>query len=174
MFLNFLIHFFLMQIKQQSWSITGICSFMWGTRGPHSETDSMKVAPPPPGGPALTARLAFTREHQNWQVHHWHPVHFTHQNRFTQRKRVVGSSWWRHWCNWLALLFLRPKSSWAPIGCYECIKWSRTICWPIRDMPRQWQGFIKAQKGHIMSYEVRSVCDFMFYFDFQCNFELCP
>uniref|UniRef100_A0AAY5L5E7 Tc1-like transposase DDE domain-containing protein n=1 Tax=Esox lucius TaxID=8010 RepID=A0AAY5L5E7_ESOLU len=39
-------------------------------------------------GPVLTAhhcaaRLAFTREHRNWQVHHWHPVLFTDESRFT-------------------------------------------------------------------------------------------
>ena len=39
-------------------------------------------------GPVLTAqhraaRLAFAREHQDWQVHHWHPVLFTDESRFT-------------------------------------------------------------------------------------------
>ncbi len=29
------------------------------------------------------ARLAFAIEHQNWQVHHWHPVLFTDESRFT-------------------------------------------------------------------------------------------
>ncbi|KAI3351367.1 hypothetical protein L3Q82_005907 [Scortum barcoo] len=39
-------------------------------------------------GPVLTAqhhgaRLAFAEEHQNWQVHHWRPVLFTDESRFT-------------------------------------------------------------------------------------------
>ena len=39
-------------------------------------------------GPVLTAqhcgaRLAFAREHQNWQVRHWCPVLFTDESRFT-------------------------------------------------------------------------------------------
>ncbi len=39
-------------------------------------------------GPVLTARhrgarLAFAIEHQNWHVHHWPPVLFTDQSRFT-------------------------------------------------------------------------------------------
>ena len=39
-------------------------------------------------GPVLTAQhsvawLAFAREHQNWQVHNWHPVLFTDGSRFT-------------------------------------------------------------------------------------------
>ena len=39
-------------------------------------------------GPVLTAQhcatqLAFTREHQNWQVRHWCPVLFTDESRFT-------------------------------------------------------------------------------------------
>lgn len=38
-------------------------------------------------GPVLTAqhfaaRLAFAREHQNWQIHHWYPVLFTDESRF--------------------------------------------------------------------------------------------
>ncbi|KAJ8349712.1 hypothetical protein SKAU_G00248420 [Synaphobranchus kaupii] len=53
-------------------------------------------------GPVLTAqhraaRLAFAREHQNWQVRHWRPVLFTDESRFTlstcdRRERV----WRRH------------------------------------------------------------------------------
>lgn len=49
-------------------------------------------------GPVLTAqhraaRLAFAREHQNWQVRHWRPVLFTDESRFTlstcdRRERV--------------------------------------------------------------------------------------
>ena len=49
-------------------------------------------------GPVLTAqnnaaRLAFTRDHQNWQVRHWRPVLFTDEGRFTmstwdRRERV--------------------------------------------------------------------------------------
>ncbi|KAL0153599.1 hypothetical protein M9458_051079 [Cirrhinus mrigala] len=49
-------------------------------------------------GPVLTAqhrraRLAFAQEHQNWQVHHWRPVLFTDESRFTlsscdRRERV--------------------------------------------------------------------------------------
>lgn len=39
-------------------------------------------------GVALTAkrhtgRLAFAREHQDWQIHHWHPVIFADESRFT-------------------------------------------------------------------------------------------
>ena len=39
-------------------------------------------------GPVLTAqhlaaRLAFAREHQDWQVRHWRPVLFTGESRFT-------------------------------------------------------------------------------------------
>ncbi len=39
-------------------------------------------------GPVLTdrhrgPRLAFAIERQNWQVHHWHPVLFTDESRFT-------------------------------------------------------------------------------------------
>ena len=42
----------------------------------------------PLAGPALTAQhhaapLAFAREHQNWQVHHWRPVLFIDESRFT-------------------------------------------------------------------------------------------
>ncbi|KAL0154165.1 hypothetical protein M9458_050523 [Cirrhinus mrigala] len=48
-----------------------------------SETDSMRVV-----GVVLTAqhragRLAFAREHQDWQIHHWRPVLFTGESRFT-------------------------------------------------------------------------------------------
>ncbi|KAJ8332481.1 hypothetical protein SKAU_G00422700 [Synaphobranchus kaupii] len=49
-------------------------------------------------GPLVTAqhraaRLAFSREHQNWQVRHWRPVLFTDESRFTlstcdRRERV--------------------------------------------------------------------------------------
>ncbi|CDQ71251.1 unnamed protein product [Oncorhynchus mykiss] len=28
-------------------------------------------------------RLAFAREHQDWQIRHWHPVLFTDESRFT-------------------------------------------------------------------------------------------
>jgi hypothetical protein len=28
-------------------------------------------------------RLAFAREHQDWQIHHWRPVLFTAESRFT-------------------------------------------------------------------------------------------
>ncbi len=52
-------------------------------------------------GPVLTARhrgarLAFAIEHQNWQVHHWRPVLFTDESRFTlstcdRRERVWRS-----------------------------------------------------------------------------------
>uniref|UniRef100_A0AAY4ARM8 Transposase n=1 Tax=Denticeps clupeoides TaxID=299321 RepID=A0AAY4ARM8_9TELE len=28
-------------------------------------------------------RLAFAREHQDWQIHHWHPVLFTDESSFT-------------------------------------------------------------------------------------------
>uniref|UniRef100_A0A3B4CC07 Uncharacterized protein n=1 Tax=Pygocentrus nattereri TaxID=42514 RepID=A0A3B4CC07_PYGNA len=42
----------------------------------------------PQMGVVLTAqhragRLAFAREHQDWQIHHWHPVLFTDESRFT-------------------------------------------------------------------------------------------
>ena len=42
----------------------------------------------PQVGPVLTAqhraaRLAFAREHQDWQIRHWHPVLFTDESRFT-------------------------------------------------------------------------------------------
>uniref|UniRef100_A0A8C5MHW0 Transposase n=1 Tax=Leptobrachium leishanense TaxID=445787 RepID=A0A8C5MHW0_9ANUR len=30
-----------------------------------------------------TGRLAFAREHQDWQLRHWHPVLFTDESRFT-------------------------------------------------------------------------------------------
>uniref|UniRef100_A0A8C4TJ22 Transposase n=1 Tax=Erpetoichthys calabaricus TaxID=27687 RepID=A0A8C4TJ22_ERPCA len=52
-------------------------------------------------GPVLTvwhhgAQLAFAMEHQNWQVHHWCPVLFTDESRFTlstcdRRQRVLRS-----------------------------------------------------------------------------------
>uniref|UniRef100_A0A8C7V9S8 Transposase Tc1-like domain-containing protein n=1 Tax=Oncorhynchus mykiss TaxID=8022 RepID=A0A8C7V9S8_ONCMY len=55
----------------------------------------------PQVGVVLTAqhhagRLAFAREHQDWQIRHWHPVLFTDESRFTlstcdRRDRV-----WRH------------------------------------------------------------------------------
>ncbi|KAL0154107.1 hypothetical protein M9458_050566, partial [Cirrhinus mrigala] len=50
-----------------------------------SETDSMLR---PQVGVVLTAqhragRLAFAREHQDWQIRHWHPVLFTDESRFT-------------------------------------------------------------------------------------------
>ena len=40
------------------------------------------------GRPVLTAqhhpaRFEFAREHQNWQVRHWHPVLFTDESKFT-------------------------------------------------------------------------------------------
>ena len=43
----------------------------------------------PQVGVVLTAqhragRLAFAREHQDWQIHHWRPVLFTDESRFTQ------------------------------------------------------------------------------------------
>uniref|UniRef100_A0AAZ3STU8 Transposase Tc1-like domain-containing protein n=2 Tax=Oncorhynchus tshawytscha TaxID=74940 RepID=A0AAZ3STU8_ONCTS len=42
----------------------------------------------PQVGVVLTAqhragRLAFAREHQDWQIHHWRPVLFTDESRFT-------------------------------------------------------------------------------------------
>uniref|UniRef100_A0A8C7CMG2 Tc1-like transposase DDE domain-containing protein n=1 Tax=Oncorhynchus kisutch TaxID=8019 RepID=A0A8C7CMG2_ONCKI len=52
-----------------------------------SETDSMR-AQRPQVGVVLTAqhhagRLAFAREHQDWQIRHWRPVLFTDESRFT-------------------------------------------------------------------------------------------
>ncbi|KAI3370992.1 hypothetical protein L3Q82_023645, partial [Scortum barcoo] len=52
-----------------------------------SETDSMR-ARCPQVGVVLTAqhragRLVFAREHQDWQIHHWRPVLFTDESRFT-------------------------------------------------------------------------------------------
>ncbi|MCJ8739449.1 hypothetical protein PDJAM_G00047280 [Pangasius djambal] len=57
-------------------------------------------------GPVLSARhrgarLAFAIEHQNWQVHHWHPVLFTDESRFTlstcDRRERVGRSRGEHY-----------------------------------------------------------------------------
>lgn len=31
----------------------------------------------------VCARLTFVREHQNWQVRHWHPILFANKGRFT-------------------------------------------------------------------------------------------
>ena len=50
-------------------------------------------------GPVLTAqhraaRLTFAREHQNWQVLHWRPIHFTDESRFTIRLEMP----WRTLC----------------------------------------------------------------------------
>ncbi|KAJ8348305.1 hypothetical protein SKAU_G00268940 [Synaphobranchus kaupii] len=102
---------------------TGICSFVRGGTGgalpePYkmissgllmcmfltklSETDhegGMR-ARRPVVGPVLTAqhraaRLAFAREHQNWQVRHWCPVLFTDESRFTLSTCDRRESVWR-------------------------------------------------------------------------------
>ena len=59
-------------------------------------------------GPVLTAqhhaaRLAFAREHQNWQVRHWRPVLFTDESRFTismwQTWKSLEMPWWTLCCS---------------------------------------------------------------------------
>ena len=60
----------------------------------------------PQVGPVLTAqhravRLAFAREHQDWQIRHWRPVLFTDESRFTLStcdRRDSLSTPWRTFC----------------------------------------------------------------------------
>ncbi|KAI4875026.1 hypothetical protein NFI96_013615, partial [Prochilodus magdalenae] len=61
--------------------------------------DGMRVRHPQMGV-VLTAQhraghLAFSREHQDWQIHHWRPVLFTDESRFTQSPCDRRDGVWR-------------------------------------------------------------------------------
>ena len=86
----------------ESWKMTSsrplTCMFLLKL----SETDSMR-ARRPQMGLVLTAqhragRLAFAREHQDWQIRHWRPVLFTDESRFTLSTRDSLEMPWRTFC----------------------------------------------------------------------------
>ncbi len=87
-------------------------------------------------GPVLTdrhrgPRLAFAIERQNWQVHHWHPVLFTDESRFTL------STCDRHEGSGEAVEnVMLPVTSFSMTGLVVGQWWSGEL-YPWRDRPQQ-------------------------------------